>query len=162
MGKNVTEMQETVAELLDAVQTVGSDLQEELEGLRNDITDMDKMTADRVDILQTGVTDLQEQIVRLREEITGFDSRHSPSCSLDEIGGMLKGWQVVFEPQYKMKAFELFDAYPDYSGKEPSAAAFDMLVHAAQAATVLGVPPYLSQEWFVEWHQRSQKKSSKP
>ena len=101
--------------------------------------------------------DFQEQLVDLQQEITGMDGGHS-TYNLDEIGRMLKGLQVVLEPQCKAKASGVFDAYPARTGAERAGA--DELVHSLRAHTVFGVSEERSKEWFKEWQQ--QRKQQNP
>ena len=116
-----------------------------------------EVIAEQLDTLETMAHDSQEQLAGLREEITGMDGGHS-TYNFDEIGRMLEGLQVVLEPQYKAKAFGVFDAYPARTGAER--AGIEELVHSLRAHTVLGVSEERSKEWFKEWQQ--QRKQQKP
>lgn len=110
-----------------------------------------------LDTIKIMLTDLQDQVAGLREEITGIDSMNAPTYSLDDVGRMLTGLRLVLQPEYKAKAFELFDAYP--VSARPECAEWDELLHSTRAC-LLGVSQEQSKEWYRQWRQQREKPGS--
>ena len=115
---------------------------------------------DAVDTIQETISELSEQIGRLHESVTGVQDgpggREAP-YSLTDIGNMLAGLHIVFEPQFRAKAFEFFNEEADRQKKhgDDKNELAEALIKGA-ASYRLGVLPGMRNRLYEQWKaQRS-------
>ena len=112
------------------------------------------------EIIQEMITNLPQQIARLHDEVTGVDGgsggQEAP-YSLEDIGNMLRGLQLIFETQLKAKAFELFDEAAEYYPEwEKSKSTSGEVLLQLIAGPELGVLSDMRKRFYQEWKtQRS-------
>ncbi len=105
--------------------------------------------------IQTILSDQSEQIGRLHESVTGVQGGPGGSeapFSLADIGCMLAGLHIIFEPQLKAKAFELFDEEANRLKMEGQDKGEFAEIPIKMAASIqLGVLPRTLTRFYQEW-----------
>jgi hypothetical protein len=129
-----------------------------------DALDSIEQLNDRQDTTQEMLSDLSEQIGRLHEAVTGVEGGSGGTFaphSLEDIGKMLRGLQLISEPQLRAKAFQLFDLEATHIRKIERFEKQDETLFAAALKIAvdakLGLSAEMLDRFYREWKtQRSQ------